>query len=340
MKSKLSNLSSTIFAGRATDAVATPDVYNQTGEVKTNSLYEGAKKAWEDTIISVGSSPRAMAEMANLVIAAKNKEISKMDLINSVLSKSGNSVAGLSNSLLNKAGEFIASTGIDTGKIMQTGKVVYDNVTFLMQAKDLREPAEILNFLGELTGKSDLISFVGLESEIAFMGAVLDDMVKSGYIELLEDIIDATTPDVKYDVWGYGGYSSIEYGNLDGLNKVLDMVDPYYIEIHQPDPVGRLLATYSIPYKDIDGDHRKLSKEFITTLERLDKNWYKFKRGDKWEANFSRFSNISFDAEKLLKLDKTVGGMVSVGRNAMPKSTRQVISEMYPNVFIPDSKVI
>jgi len=330
-------LSDSIFQGRSTDAMVVDDAYQiSTGETR-NSVYDSAKSVFSDAIKGLGTNKNSVNELTRLIMDARNGTVDKQDMFTRALGAMGTSLPGLlgtmggalKNQLAGVAGTMI---GPDAQKAVE---VLYNNIPLLVSTTNVKDTADLISLVQELTGNSELASLINVEAESAVIAGIAGALMDYGIGDLVDDVVNMSRSDtVKMNALSYLSSQSVAGADLDTINKILDQLGLVKFLENNPNAVKDILSAYYLGTDDTPDTYPAKRDKLITTLARIDAHWYQRLRGGNYVLALDAFTVASTDAKKLLTLDDPWRTYLLAGTGRTAQAPADVIKALYPNAYI------
>lgn len=180
-------------------------------------------------------------------------------------------------------------------------KVLYSNYKAISEM-DIKSATDVASLLNSISGNSQLAKVLDMESQFAILGKVVSKLSELGIPEAIDIILDKLEDDKERRRLMIENVRTFIYqSDLVSINKVIDYVGANGLLSRVPDAVNLIMTFYRYPY----GQGRPtttLRDQLKNTLDRIDANWYRYKRDNTWISNLEPFTYASQEALDLFEL--------------------------------------
>lgn len=332
-----SRLSSTIFQGDPSKAVLVQDAYKVANQESRNSMYDSVKGIYADAVDGLYTNKRSPKQLAQIVAAAQKGNINRMEMIERALGVMGTSLGSIFGSvtgvLKNKIGDAAgALIGENAKKNVQ---VMFDKVPLIISAVDVKDASSLFEFIGELTGDSELAKVIDIEAESAILAGIVGTLASYGVPDLIDYVIEeAQSEAARRNAWQYYSTEAVYGSDLAGINKVIDKIGLVAFLEANPDAINMILSQFFFGTKDTVDTWPVKRVELINTLVRINPQWSMYNRNGVYIPNLEPFQIASDNAKSLFYLAEPERKYSLASINFPKKPPGTIIQEMYPEAWV------
>jgi hypothetical protein len=330
-------LANSIFQGRPSDKLLVKDTYEVTNTETRNSVFETTKGIYSDAIDGLKGNTSSPRELTELVLGAKNGNLTKMEMVEKALGTMGSSLPSLlgqvGGTLANVLGDTLGESGY--GDIAQLGKLLYGAAPTFIKGADVDDADSLIRFVGELTGKGDLMEFVNLGAEAGILSGIAKQLVRYGVGDLVDDVAEmAHDESVKNAIFRAIIENAINTSDLKSVNKALDKLGADGLLAERPNAIAEILAGYKFPE---DFDMRLAAAErvkLISTLARISIYWSTKLRNGVAIPDYKNWVALGTDAKVLMMMAEPERTMAISCGAIRPMNVAGVQAELYPAGYV------
>lgn len=339
-----SSLAGTIFQGNARQILVQQDAYQMSNVTNKNSIYDTGKGIYAGAIDGIKNNPSSVRELASLITDSKNRKIDRAEMLTRALSAMGSSLPSLLGQL---GGELMAKVqsvaGLLIGDEASKGVgLLYKNATLFLDVADARSTEDLVRFVNELSGNTELVQFVDVEAQSAIIGAAASMLLKFDIPDLVDDLIEQSQYDeVKRNAYAYLSTEAISGSNLKLISKSIDVVGLAVFLQNNPDAINQTLASFYFGTADTVDTYPDKRAELLALLVKINPNWDKTLVSGRYVDYLSPFIAMSKDAKTLFTYEENgqlshYGYMILASTGLQPKDPTAIIKDLYPNAYIPN----
>lgn len=332
-----SRLANTIFSGSGKETMLVQDAYKVSTSEPRNSLFDTVKGIYGDAVSGLYANKNSVRELASIIAQAKSGNINKAEMLERALGAMGTSLPSLlgqlggtiMNGISGAAGSLIGPNAAkDIG-------IIYNNAKLLVSVKDISNAQDMADFLGELTGNSDLLRVINIEAESSIFAGILTQVVSFGIPGLVDDVVaQIQNEEVKKNALQYLSSSSVNGSDLVMINKIIDTIGITAFLEQNPDGVNRTLSNFFFGTLDTPDTYPAKRAQLIATLVKIDPHWSETLRNSVYVPYLGPFSVASTDAKKLLVMEEPERALTLAAAQFQAAPVRDVIKNLYPDAFI------
>lgn len=330
-------LANTLFQGNSQDAMLVKDAYGVSTKETNNSLFDSVKGIYSDSVSGLYANKGSARQLASLVTAAKNGNVSKTDMLDRALSAMGSSLPGLlgtlggtlKNKIASAAGELI---GPEAEKNVN---ILYGQLGTLVKVANVGDADSLAEFISELTGNSDLVKLINIEAEAAIIGAIASQALAFGIPGLLDDVMEqARSQESRDKAYAYMSTSAINGSDLATINKVIDKIGLAAFLQANPDAINMILSGFFFGTQDTIDTYAAKRLELVTLLVRIDPHWNEYMRNGTYITNLEPYVTASPNAKTLLLMAEPDKTAVMIAANWPPKTAGSVVQDTYEGALV------
>jgi len=330
-------LANSIFQGRPSDKLLVKDTYEVTNTETRNSVFETTKGIYSDAIGGLKGNTSSPRELTELVLGAKNGNLTKMEMVEKALSSMGTTLPSLlgqvGGTLANVLGDTLGDAGF--GDVASLGKLLYGAAPTFINGADVDDADSLIKFVGELTGKSDLMQFFNLGAEAGILSGIAKQLVRYGIGDLVDDVAEmAHDESVKNAIFRAIIENAINTSDLKSVNKALDKLGADGLLSERPNAIAEILAGYKFPE---DFDMRLAAEQrvlLISTLVRISPYWSTKLRNGVPIQDYKNWVALGEDAKVLMMMAEPERTMAISYQAIRPNTVAGVQAELYPNGYL------
>lgn len=331
-----SRLSNSIFQGRPSDKLLVKDTYQVTTEESRNSIFDTVKGIFSDAIGGLKSNTSSPRDLVELIQDAAKGGKSKLDLLNQAMSAVGTTLPAIlgqvGGTLQNTLGDFLTEQGY--GNVADLGKLVYGSATTIISGADANDTESLIKFVGEMTGKSELMEYFNLGAEAGILGGIAKMLVTYGVGSLVDDLVEmAHDESVKDAIFQAIIEDAINTSDLNSINKALDKLGADGLLSERPLAIAEILAAYRFPEDFNIANIAAERKRLIDTLIRISPYWCTKLRNNVPTPDYTNFMRIGTDARTLMMVQEPERTYVIGVGSIQANTVGGVNVEMYPNAY-------
>lgn len=332
------SLAGTIFQGNSQDAMIVEDAYKISTNETRNSIFEASKGIYKDAVKGLFANKNSARELLQLVKDSQNGGVNKMELLTRGLGAFGTSLPNLlgtiGGTLKNKLGDVAGDLITDDAK--RTLLFLYDNVEVAVQVANIKDAGSLFEFVGELTGNTELAKFIDLEAESALIAGICSELMEFGIPELIDDVIDMTrSSETRKNAWAYISTEAVNGTDLALVSKIIDQIGLVAFLENNPNAINSILSSFFFGSKDTVETWPTKRAELVALLVKIDPYWNKKLRNGSYVANLLPYSVASADAKTLLMLEPEDRTYTLAAKGKVARNVVDVVKEMYPDAYIP-----
>jgi len=330
-------LSNSIFQGRPSDKLLVKDTYEVTNNETRNSVFETTKGIYSDAIGGLKGNTSSPRDLAELVMGAKAGNLTKSEMLEKALGAMGSTLPSLlgqvGGTLQNVLGDTLTKAGF--GEVADFGKLLYGASPIFIKGADVGGTSSLIKFVGELTGKSDLMQFFNLGAEAGILSGIAAQLVRYGIGDLVDDIVEmAHDESVKNAIFAAIIENAINTSDLKSVNKALDKLGADGLLAERPNAIAEILAGYRFPE---DFDMRLADTErayLIATLVRISPYWTTKLRAGVPIPDYKNWVALGTDAKTLMMRYEPERTMAISCGGIRQNTVGGVQAELYPAGYI------
>ena len=332
-----SRLSSTIFQGDPSKAAIVKDAYEIAKQEPSNGMYDSVKGIYADAIDGLYSNKRSPRQLAGVIVAARKGNINKMEMVDRALGAMGSSLGQLFGKLGSIAkGQIGDAAGVFISpEAAKNIEILFNNAPMLLSGVDVTDAASLFDFIGELTGNSELASIIDVEAESAILAGIVGTLSAYGAGDLIDYVIDeARSETARRNAWKYYSTEAVNGSDLAGINKVIDKIGLVAFLEGNPDAINMILSQFFFGTKDTPDTYPAKRIELINTLVRINPNWAMYNRNGTMIPNLEPFQISSDASRKLFFLAEPERKYCLASINFPKTSPGTIIQRMYPEAWV------
>jgi hypothetical protein len=322
------------FKTDKTEKLEAADSYDISNSRPINKIYDAAKDGAKNVYDRLGGR-QGIATGIQSLITAKRSGATGKQMLEAGLGMFGTSTMGIlktaGNGIFDKAAEFIDLNPETVNKIKGTGEQLFSRLEY-GDPSDLSNYGELTTLLGELTGNENYASYVNLGLESAVFGSAIAKSVEYGQYQYIGDVKQYIDPAVYQQALVYSVPMVSTSGSLTAVKELLAQMTPDTAMATKPDFIKSFLQQFKTP-ADIPMTREAYAQDLVDTLNRLDVNWYKFKRqDDQTIVDLTNLGIASADALSLFELHPELGRYAIAAPFAPELSVEEVIRIQFPKM--------
>jgi hypothetical protein len=333
----MSRLSNSLFQGRPSDKLLVKDTYEVTTGETRNSVFDTAKGIFSDAIGGLKSNTSSPRDLAELVVAAKQGSMTKMELVDRALSAMGSSLPSLlgqaGGTLQNILGETLKDAGF--GEVADLGKILYAGAPIFVKGGDVDDTDSLIKFVGAITGNAELAQFFNLGAEAGILSGIASQLVRYGIGDLVDDIAEmAHDESVKNAIFAAIIENAINTSDLKSVNKAIDKLGADGVLAERPNAIAEILAGYRFP-EDFDMRNAATERAYlIATLTRISAYWTTKLRNGVPVPHYGNWVALGSDAKTLMLMAEPERTYAISCYGVRPMTVGAVQAELYPNGYV------
>jgi hypothetical protein len=333
-----SRLSNSMFQGRPGDKLLVKDTYEVTTGETRNSIFDTAKGIYSDAIGGLKGNTSSPRDLTELVIGAKQGNMTKQEMLDKALSAMGSSIPSLfgqvGGTLQNVLGDTLRDAGF--GEVADLGKILYGAAPLFVKGADVDDVDGLIRIVGELTGQSEMMEFFNLGAEAGILSGIAKQLVRYGIGDLVDDLAEmAHDESVKEAIFRGIIENAINTSDLKSVNKALDKLGADGLLSERPNAIAEILAGYRFPE---DFDMRNILTErnmLIGTLIRISPYWTTKLRNGVEIRDYKNWVALGTDAKTLMMAVDDAHRITAISYNAVRQnSVAGVQAELYPAGYV------
>lgn len=329
---------------------------NSAAITKIRSGIKTAKSALDTARKQVGAAAAKVRQVRDTVQNVKN---SVGNLKNSVKQFAGN-VKNMGKDLKNAKANFIADTKNNIGGrldntlnfkklglgdltdsarnefsknvalVQQTAKITTGGKTTTKSGNTL-DSADVANSINAYTGKPDGVVVIDVEAERALASAIANDALNSGMEGAFPDIVEqvqngASVNSVLLDAFPIAAKNS----QTETVDYILTKMTGPQLRSGFPDATERVLKGFTVPEDKGADTWPTYNTALIATLDKIDENWWRSKRGEEEIIVLKPFQAASPVARDVLALDSRFEEVCMFAKEFDPRTFEQSVKDYYP----------
>lgn len=350
-------IAETRFITRHKDGVAAVDVYGDSP--KSEPINAGSTKSGlgsdlkipnlgkfnssADNLKKVGASiEKALKDTRGKSFSEISKAVStavggKKGLINSIALGSITDAltnVGFSKNAKEIAGELLGARDPNNllgliGASDPQMKILVDGIGVVRSAKDLDTAQGISNMLGALTGNTELVKVLALQPQALVLKTLLDDATSLRIPSLVDTILGTIEEESQKKQLLYSlAPKAAENSDLYTIELIMDSLGGYNLNRTYPDLTNSIVTNWTT-LSGLSPTEEDITS-LLTTLNKLNPDWYYTKRNGKKVYNLDLFSVVSPHAEHAFKTNPELLVPLALSGKYTPQEVRTLFKKQRP----------
>lgn len=331
-------LADTIFQGKPTDNLVTQDAYQLSTSEVVNNLSNVSKNVFEATLAGL-TKPSTIDGIVGLIQYSSRGNIDRISLLDRALRVMGSSRGGVLNSVSDYLKEKFASNAMKTliDGAEQAVNIMYDGYDIHTSTYDVDTLRDIVELIGDMSPNSTIGKVIDIASETAILSAITESIVEARASALLDDVLNITTNTrVIADSLLYTTRSAINNGDLDTLEKIVDVSGVVRVTRHLGEPIKEILSKFVVPDSTSYESYPLIRTRLLAICDKLEPQWRNHvNRDGVIIPSLYNFIELSTDVKELMVLEEPERTLAMVADMYEIKSPYEVIKELYPVAYVP-----
>lgn len=330
-------LADTMMVSLPTEEVLTVDAYGIKGKETLNSVVGKLTGFATDLLQNVGGlkglgSTLAKSALGSITSGGKIDVKSLTERVVSTMGGKSGILSGLSTSLVSGIGDQLGIPPNIYNRIESTigGAVQSYN------AGNMKSASGIFDLVGRITGDSELSTYFDVGAEAQLLSTIYREALNVG----LPDAIKAMNSKAKSSEAAYYALQSnlivaANLGEIQTVSLMTEVLGAARVIGDCPTVVGRLLSAYTFPEGTVAESYPALYTTLVTSLNAIDPNWGRYKRGAVMATDLKYFTSISDDARTLLSSQESFAATaIKLAPSYPTADLLQVVKTNYPQLVL------
>lgn len=194
----------------------------------------------------------------------------------------------------------------------------------------------VLGFLGRISGDDDAVSkVVDNPATSSFFDALMGQTIKVGLFDGIGTIANQyyRDNDAKKAIAKYS-YYAVQQADIPTISAIVDQIGSPAMVAKNPDTINSILTGYAFKVGTLASDYPALASELLSTLAKIDPNWWIISFMGEPMVNYAIFQNISPDALLLLRTEERFAAACVLAPNYRTQSQISLVRAQYPLLAI------